>query len=961
MVEVTCPACSSITTAPHAGVEATCPSCGRQLTGGPPEASASSVEPFANAALLADLRDAFDSCDYRLDGKGASVGSASEAASSDVSFKELVRTAPLAAGTRLGDFEIICEIGHGGMGVVYRATQVSLHRQVALKVLPAAATRRRSASRRFRTEAQAVARLNHPNVVPVFAHGEQEGHLYYAMELLEGVTLDVAIHSRPDLLSSTFSGGLPPLEAKPNGSPGTDSSAIGLPGTDAVTSRERTTPIHRTPEDFRHLADLMADVADGLEHAHQNGVIHRDIKPQNLLLGGDNRLRIADFGLAYLADDPERTVAREIVGTPGYLSPEQVRGDFDAIDHRTDIYSLGVTIYELVTGQRPFDAETRDHTLRRICTSVPRRPRELDSRIPLDLEAICLRAMDKYPARRHASAAMLAEDLRRFTQNRPILSRRTGVIGRTAKWISRHRALSISTAAAMSVVLLGVWLAATVAAGRRNEANQLVKTAYEQLVYRDYRTPELVQADIERATRLGADPIELDLTKALASLGASRHEDAIGHLDAVLHADPENMQALYLLAWAQWRNLDRQASRVTIEKAEELGGPQGADEWFLRGMAVHFDQPDLAIESYRQANVMRAGDHQFFPQAVLHLARAFNQRLYAQRDIDAFPNAQSSLMQLIEQQHYGGYPYYLLSIAHRLAGEIASASEADDGTAIADTHFTEGLEWARKGQAIDPGDPVPVMAEAECLERLGRFEKAIEARTRAIDLAEKDRVICENYHYRWRLYYWTNQWDAALADLELHAACLPNSRFYAHAYPSLVLAEMGDMQLAKDEAWAIAEESPDDPLAVIWTASCLRLLGNVAEAEELLKDAADDLVWAEEDGSQGTEDSIATLYDFCAGIRSLEEVLTWADGSKSRRIRAMVRYHAAIMVMADGDRVQALHHLQKAYHAFDGELSYTFHAMIVSRRLRDDAGWPPWLPVKHSALARDSIDSGHDE
>ncbi|MCH7703271.1 MAG: serine/threonine protein kinase, partial [Planctomycetes bacterium] len=307
-----------------------------------------------DAALVAELREAFSSCDYRLDGVGLVALGVLDSGGRSGSPRMVPN--PLVSGSRLDDFEIIEEIGHGGMGVVYRARQVSLDREVALKVLPVGAQThgRESARRRFRTEAQAVARLNHPNVVPVFAHGEHEDRLYFAMELVDGVSLDVAMRSQPELLSSTFahSGSGPYLRTneRPTSPPSRDCSGSSshsnalnsapAPDSTAEAPDDATTSLLRTAEDFRYLASLMADVADGLSHAHEHGVIHRDIKPQNLLLGSDGRLRITDFGLAQLTDQPGLTVTGEIMGTPAYLPPEQVRGGARRVDHRADIYSL---------------------------------------------------------------------------------------------------------------------------------------------------------------------------------------------------------------------------------------------------------------------------------------------------------------------------------------------------------------------------------------------------------------------------------------------------------------------------------------------------------------------------------------------------------------------------------------------------------------------------------------------
>jgi serine/threonine protein kinase len=233
-----------------------------------------------------------------------------------------------------------------------------------------------------------------------------------------------------------------------------------------------------TRADYRHVARLLADVADALDCAHQHGVIHRDVKPHNLLLGATNRLHLTDFGLARLTDAPHLTASGEVMGTPAYLSPEQVRADIGRIDHRTDIYSLGVTLYEIITKRKPFEGETREQILSGICTAEPAAPRRLNPHIPLDLETICLRAMEKEPGRRQATAAVLAEDLRRFADGRPILSRRTSRLEKAAKWVTRHKAATVAMAATAAMVLLAAGLEWSLSAGRSREAERLVHQAY---------------------------------------------------------------------------------------------------------------------------------------------------------------------------------------------------------------------------------------------------------------------------------------------------------------------------------------------------------------------------------------------------------------------------------------------------------------------------------------------------
>ena len=939
MVQLACPTCEYSVALPSANSYARCPACGCTLSRARTNAGANMK--IADEQFVADVREAFGSSASFLD-NGANTSLAEWETAAGEREKQATICA-LPRGSRLDDFEVQDEVGRGGMGIVCRARQKSLNRDVALKVLPPALCRRGSALRRFRTEAQAVARLKHPNVVPIYAQGEYDGHLYYAMELIDGVSLDVAIHSHPEILTSTFwrSRSIPL-------SPPWDELYPGETDHDARIAEDEPThadpaPLPRTLEDFRHIARLVAGAADGLAHAGEHGVIHRDIKPHNLLLGTDGLLHITDFGLAHLTDEPHLTMGGELMGTAAYLSPEQVGGDPRRVDHRTDIYSLGATLYELITYRRPFEGNTRDQILSGICTSEPPRPRRLDRRIPRDLETICLRAMEKDPARRYSSAGLMAEELRRFADDRPILSRRAGLLEMLLKLAGRNRAVATTIAAIGVALVLALCWMQSADVSRHAEAARLLQSAYERLAYVDYRMPDLAAEAIERAEELGADPMELGLTRALADLGNSDNVSAVERLQAVLAQSPNDTRAIYMLAWAQRRAGDTRGSHETFASAETLGGPAGADAWFFRGLAAHFDRPDVAVQSYREANTLRVEQHEFYPQAVLHLARAHNQEMYVARKADVIPEAESSLRQLIDHKNYGSYPYYLMSIAHRLAAEIQSVN-ADVSDGDTSNQFAEALEWARAGQHEYPTEERPVTAEAECLESLGRFGEAIEARSRAIGLARRPVEQWEGNHYRWRLHYWLGHFGEALIDLEACQGFSPNNRFYEFLYPALIYAEMGQMQEALELARRMAKPGSDDAQAVLWSATALRLLGQPEEADALLRSRIDSVDYSAALVPPQGEEWIRSLYAYCLGEAEFGGLIALTDDVPlSRKLLGEAHFHAGAKALAEGNRERAFTHFAGAYESFDGEQAYSFHGKTVWDKMRTEPGWPPWL------------------
>ncbi|HEY2157933.1 MAG TPA: protein kinase, partial [Isosphaeraceae bacterium] len=362
----------------------------------------------------------------------------------------------------LGDFRIVRELGRGGMGVVYEAEQVSLSRRVALKVLPFASAIDPRRIQRFRVEAQAAAQLHHPHIVPIFAVGCDRGVHYYAMQLIEGRTLAAVVDGpgKPQGVGSDPDGGSALVDDP------TTSTTAPVPNTpylrDLAPSSSSNASGSNTPRSgwarFRAIARLGVQAAEALEHAHGLGIVHRDVKPGNLMVDAEGEVWITDFGLARYREEGGLTRSGDLLGTLRYMSPEQARAGGAIVDQRTDIYSLGATLYELATLRPAFGGRDRQELLRRVTHDDPPAPRRIDPTIPRDLETIIMKAMAKEPASRYSSAQELADDLRRFQEHKPIRARRPTAAEHLAKWARRHRAPVLTTAIALL-------LASAVAAG----------------------------------------------------------------------------------------------------------------------------------------------------------------------------------------------------------------------------------------------------------------------------------------------------------------------------------------------------------------------------------------------------------------------------------------------------------------------------------------------------------------
>ncbi len=352
--------------------------------------------------------------------------------------------------TLLGDFRVLGEIGRGGMGIVYKAEQISLERHVALKVLPFASMLDERQLARFKNEALAAAQLHHPNIVPVFAVGCERGLHFYAMQLIDGQTLE---HLIVELSRRR------PCDAVSNST---------ARQTSAKTAAHAAAPL----DQFRQYAQWFVQAADALDHAHNQGIVHRDIKPSNLMISASGDLWVTDFGLARSQRDPSLTASGDLLGTLRYMSPEQLRSKPGIVDHRTDIYSLGLTLYELVSQRPRFDGQTQHELVHQIENEDPPSLSRLDPRVPRDLDSIVLKAISKTPEARYASAQDMADDLRRFLDGRPTLARPATWRDQAEKWVRRHARLAASAGLTLVLVVVCAMASALLVWRARSETEQ---------------------------------------------------------------------------------------------------------------------------------------------------------------------------------------------------------------------------------------------------------------------------------------------------------------------------------------------------------------------------------------------------------------------------------------------------------------------------------------------------------
>lgn len=703
----------------------------------------------------------------------------------------MVDIAPPAAKLNevLVDYQIESELGRGGMGVVYKAKQLKLNRTVALKVLPALlAAIRPDALKRFKREAALAASLKHSNIISVHDFGEIDGTLYYAMELVEGISLRQFIDEVRQ--SGGLTAALSVIEASVDASPGgSDLTECDLSGTwpRAEHSHERSRGAHsESCRYLRQVAKWMADVADALHYAHDRSVVHRDIKPANLLLSRDGRVMVSDFGLACSSLEGSLGMTRAILGTSRYMSPERLDPTLGKVNRASDVYALGATLYELLT-LRPMLPGKDDRTiLNQVLHYEPVPPRSIVKHLPRELETICMTAISKRPADRYATAEELANDLRRWLLDLPIYARRPSWPARAVRYVRRRKLTTGLTAALAVTVIGGGVIAGNYWQSQLREAEMREVSLHQQVkllsgqgrdAYREGQYGEAL-AVVDTALSLDVEPsnsIGLEASRAwLLTKVNGREEEAVSILRGLVEEHPRAIVPLYYATIVLYNRGEKEEASRYAARLKEFAPDAG--ETHLVHAILEAD-PHRALEFIDLAEA-GGGDRYLCMQLRAMRHRALNQ--YSAMLTET--TGMVAMHPRWAQSHlFHGHALALLNRHHE--AEIA---------------FTRGIE-------IDNAAPTFWHLRSVSRSAQGRYSEALADASRALELDERKGMLPALARARRGL----GDYQGALADCD-RALQLDPDFVEAILERHEVLAAMGSWEEAFSNAKRVIDLAPDD-------------------------------------------------------------------------------------------------------------------------------------------------------
>ena len=837
----------------------------------------------------------------------------------------------------LGDFELIRELGRGGMGVVYEARQVSLNRKVALKVLKAGLGLTTQAVNRFRREAAAAAKLHHTNIVPIYATGEDGEYHFYAMELIEGASLDRVIKSaRLEHGDGVARGAVAPYQKGEDASKGpsrcepkgdhasaTTIADVTISDSDSPKLGETTTTLQSGSGYFDQVARMFSEVADGLEHAHRQGVIHRDIKPSNLLVSPQGRLHLTDFGLARVLEEPGMTVTGEFMGSPLYMSPEQIAAGRAPLDHRTDIYSLGATLYETLTLRPPFQGERRDQIIGQILHKEPKPPRAIDRKIPPDLETICLKAMDKDPDRRYRTAGAMAEDLDRYVKRFAIAARRVGPVRRMMIWGRRHPALACALTAAFLACVVALFFANQSRVSERKrfaeEQQAAVEKAFALAMSGDFNSANKA---IDAAELRHTSPGQIHMLRGELELHQGNSANAVEHLKQAVRLLPTSVAARALLASAYIWDGQYETYDTTVTEMERLT-PSTPQDYLFKGQAEEYGDPEHSLPILDEAV-------RLLPNSPLARMLRAEARANLTTDTGSPADAQAAIDDMeMAKAWLPGNAYGLeVSVWVHLAAAVAfgDAGQRDREQAA----WAQGERDCKALEAF-PQLPTAVTYRFFFLHGAGRRGAELEDLRRA-SANIKDNLVG---YFNALVFYEQSKSPEGLDAMDHNRK---SREINGDCVRALLLAELPDAPTHLQHAFQ--EYTNQYRTGSTWAPIFPLLLGATAESRA----ASLELVQQTNRLPRLRREFYLRLVKYQAGVLPEPEFLNSLGASRWNQLEG--HFFIALTHLAEGDRAGALEHLRQAIATRATGFALYDWSPAFLKRLEADPNWPPWIPKR---------------
>jgi tetratricopeptide (TPR) repeat protein len=676
----------------------------------------------------------------------------------------------------------------------------------------------------------------------------------------------------------------------------------------------------------------MAEVADALDYAHNQGVIHRDMKPSNLLLSPAGRLSINDFGLARMLEQPGMTMTGEFVGSPLYMSPEQITAGRAPLDHRTDIYSLGATLYELLTLQPPFPGVRRDQIIAQIIGKEPKPPRWHNKRIPLDLETICLKAMEKDPDRRYQTAGQMAEDLRRFVNRFAISAKRAGPVARAVKWVRRRPAVAGLIGAVVVVsVIAGVLAYRSHHIAERAELAEATARAAEGQRALDQALIEAlsghydrVEPWLEKAEVCDVEPGRIRVLRGLAAVERGDVDAAVHELELAVQQLPESLGAHALLCRAYFE-AGRMGDALKLDEIVESLEPVTPED-YLYGAWASGDHPERAERWYEHlaANHPSPAVHYLYG---LHLTGKLADS-YAISDIEkTLAHVSAARTQMPDDSR----AWLFHCVAHLLAADIY---RLEGDTFRFEDHMAKAKASSEALLAAKPDDGNAYMAAAQVAMTEGRPEDAVRNIRQGIGLPGFWPLMRLGLS---RTLYDLGRFGEALAELDGMPEGLRASRIWIRQR-ILLLAESEGAERAEQEyhRWREAHATlpPRRLFFAPFEVHCL--LGKTDEGFRLAREH-----FLEFGRPEDQREFDIAFGRFVTGELSDEALLAAAS---TRVDRNSAHYAIALAHFGRGDREGAMGHLSQDKSSLKSAL-WSGLGRVLLNRLREDPTWPPWIPM----------------